>query len=59
MKTLKRGLIKKVAVLRILLRKPKIVIIKDTDEYIETINIIQLLKEEIPNVTVIKISNHL
>jgi ABC-type uncharacterized transport system fused permease/ATPase subunit len=59
MKTLKRGLIKKIAVLRILLRKPKIIIIKDTDEYIETINIIRLLKEEIPNVTVIKISNHL
>jgi|JI9StandDraft_2_1071091.scaffolds.fasta_scaffold2002123_1 ABC-type uncharacterized transport system fused permease/ATPase subunit len=59
MKTIKRGLIKKVAVLRILLRKPKVIIIKDTDEHIDNINIIQLLKEEIPNVTVIKISNHL
>ena len=44
MKTLKRGLIKKVAVLRILLRKPKIIIIKDTDEHIDSINIIHLLK---------------
>jgi ABC-type uncharacterized transport system fused permease/ATPase subunit len=42
--------------LRILLRKPKVVIIKDTDEWIEKIYIIDVLQEEIPGVTIIKIS---
>lgn len=59
MKRIKSGLIKKVAVLRVLLRRPKIVVIKDTDEYIETISIVELLKQEIPDVTIIKISNFL
>lgn len=40
MKRIKGGLIKKVALLRILLRKPKLVILKDTDEYIDAISII-------------------
>jgi ABC-type uncharacterized transport system YnjBCD ATPase subunit len=34
MKRIKKGLIKKVALLRVLLRRPKVVILKDTDEYI-------------------------
>lgn len=59
MKRIKGGLIKKVALLRILLRKPKLVILKDTDEYIDAISIIELLKQEIQNVTIIKISNFL
>ena len=32
-------LIKKIAFLRILLRKPKVVLIKDTDEFIESLYI--------------------
>ena len=40
-----------------MLRKPKIVILKDTDEYIESIYITKVLKEQIPKVTIIKISN--
>lgn len=59
MKQIKKGLIKKVAVLRVLLRRPKVVVIKDTDEFIESLSIVELLRQEIPNVTIIKISNFL
>ena len=50
------SLVKKIAILRILLRKPRIVIIKDADEFIDSLYITALLKEEIPDVTIIKIS---
>jgi ABC-type multidrug transport system fused ATPase/permease subunit len=59
MKKIKSGLIKKIALLRILLRRPKVVILKDTDEYIGLISIIDLLKQEIPNVTILKICSYL
>jgi ABC-type cobalamin/Fe3+-siderophores transport system ATPase subunit len=59
MKRIKNGLIKKIAVLRALLRKPRVVVLKDTDEYIETLSIVELLKQEIPAVTIIKITNFL
>lgn len=52
-------LIRKIALLRILVRKPRIVIIKDTDEFIETLYVTEILKNELQGVTIIKISNHL
>lgn len=38
------SLIKKIAILRILLKKPQVIIIKDTEEYVDGIYIIKLLK---------------
>ena len=53
------SLIRKVAILRILLRKPPVVIIKDCDEFVDSIYITELLREEIPFVTIIKLSRQI
>jgi ABC-type uncharacterized transport system fused permease/ATPase subunit len=50
------SLIKKITVIRILLRRPKIVIFKDTDEFIDNIHLTELFKNELPGATIIKIS---
>lgn len=56
MRRIQKGLIKKVALLRVLLRRPRVVVLKDTDEFIESLSIVHLLQQEIPSVTIIKIS---
>jgi energy-coupling factor transport system ATP-binding protein len=53
------GLAKKIAVLRVLIRKPKIVIIKDTSPFVGRWSIVELLKKYNPGCTIIKITNSL
>ncbi len=48
---------KKIALLRILCLKPKIVIIKDTPSFLGERSIVQIIENHIPNCTIIKISN--
>lgn len=50
---------KKIAVLRVLIRKPKIVIIKDTSPFVGRFSIVELLKKHNPGCTIIKITNSL
>ena len=50
------SLIKKIALLRILLRKPDVVIMKDMEEFIDGVYVTEMLKQELPKVTIIKIS---
>lgn len=59
MKNYKGELIRKIALLRILLRKPKLVILQDTSQYIDhnNINIFSILKQEIPDVTILMIGS--
>ena len=53
------GLSKKLALLRVLIRKPKIVIIKDTPPFVGRWSIVDLLRKYHPNCTIIKITNTL
>lgn len=53
------GLSKKLALLRILIRKPKIVIIKDTPPFVGRWSIVDLLRKHNPKCTIIKITNSL
>ena len=50
---------KKIAVLRVLTQKPKIVVIKDTSPFIGTWSIKELLEKYNPKCTIIKITNNL
>jgi hypothetical protein len=50
-------LTKKLAIIRILLNKCKIVILKDTSAFVGSISIVDILKKYIPECTIIKISN--
>lgn len=53
------GLSKKLALLRVLIRKPKIVIIKDTPPFVGRWSIVDLLRKYSPKCTIIKITNSL
>lgn len=55
--TVNSELNKKIALLRILCLKPKIVIIKDTPSFLGERSIVQIIENHIPNCTIIKISN--
>lgn len=56
---LSAGAGKKLAVLRVLTRRPKIVIIKDTPPFVGKWSIVELLKKYCPGCTIIKITNTL
>jgi ABC-type uncharacterized transport system fused permease/ATPase subunit len=48
---------KKIALLRILCTKPKIVIIKDTPSFLGEHSIVQIIENHLPKCTIIKISD--
>jgi len=50
---------KKIAVLRILIDKPKIVVLHDTSPFIWKHEIVKLIDKYIPKCTIIKITNFL
>ena len=50
---------KKIALLRILCLKPKVVIIKDTPSFLGERSIVQIIENHIPNCTIIKISKQI
>ena len=57
--TINSELNKKIALLRILCLKPKIVIIKDTPSFLGERSIVQIIENHIPNCTVIKLSKQI
>lgn len=55
--TVNSELNKKIALLRILCLKPKIVVIKNTPSFLGERSIVQVIENHIPNCTIVKISN--